>query len=275
MTSFNISLEDIKNLHNCSVCLTVPRSGHIFQCDNGHLHCSSCHQKLKNKICPVCRIRLRESRNLVAEQTIEKYLYVLTRTTLTQTNWYLLYFSFFKYFFLLFITGYHSSVNLKNAMLNYSSLKLMSMKKTATFVWFNVSFLILAKKKCHLTQFNLILISVHNLHMIIISILNIMKIAMNLRLMKNVLINLNILLPLWKHTNIIFMLKLSVPLKVTHHQRDYGIFGYIFLDPKERLNFGVILELKILEMMRWIEINLFSYYQFNCDFPCKLSCRKL
>ena len=86
MTSFNISLEDIKNLHNCSVCLTVPRSGHIFQCDNGHLHCSSCHQKLKNKICPVCRIRLRESRNLVAEQTIEKYLYVLTRTTLTQTN---------------------------------------------------------------------------------------------------------------------------------------------------------------------------------------------
>ena len=73
-TTFNVSTEDIKNVYSCSVCFNVPRKGYIYQCDNGHLHCSACHEKLKKKKCPICRIKLRETRNLAAEQTIEKYV---------------------------------------------------------------------------------------------------------------------------------------------------------------------------------------------------------
>ena len=72
--SFNVSTEDIKNVYSCTVCFNVPRKGYIYQCDNGHLHCSTCHEKLKKKKCPICRIKLRETRNLAAEQTIEKYV---------------------------------------------------------------------------------------------------------------------------------------------------------------------------------------------------------
>ena len=73
-STFNVSTEDIKNVYSCSVCFNVPRNGYIYQCDNGHLHCSTCHEKLKKKKYPICRIKLRETRNLAAEQTIEKYV---------------------------------------------------------------------------------------------------------------------------------------------------------------------------------------------------------
>ena len=69
--AFELAPDDIKNLIECSVCLTTPRDGYIYQCDNGHLHCSKCHLKLKT--CPVCRVPLRNTRNLLAEKQIERY----------------------------------------------------------------------------------------------------------------------------------------------------------------------------------------------------------
>ena len=52
----------------CPVCLSVPNTGPVFQCDNGHLICCKCRPKLI--ACPVCRIRLGYSRNLTSEKLI-------------------------------------------------------------------------------------------------------------------------------------------------------------------------------------------------------------
>ncbi len=47
----------------CPVCLEVPRVGPISQCDNGHLLCKDCRQKMSD--CPVCTSKLRINRSLV------------------------------------------------------------------------------------------------------------------------------------------------------------------------------------------------------------------
>ena len=52
----------------CPVCLDVPNTSPVFQCDNGHLICCKCHPMLTT--CPVCRIRLGYSRNLTSEKLI-------------------------------------------------------------------------------------------------------------------------------------------------------------------------------------------------------------
>ena len=36
----------------CPVCVSVPR-GTIFQCNNGHILCQECHEKVE--ACPTCR----------------------------------------------------------------------------------------------------------------------------------------------------------------------------------------------------------------------------
>ena len=56
----------------CSVCLDIPTSSPIYQCENGHLLCKSCKPQLRN--CPVCRKPLPITRNLLAEQSLEKLL---------------------------------------------------------------------------------------------------------------------------------------------------------------------------------------------------------
>ena len=52
----------------CPVCLNVPETGPVFQCNNGHLICCKCREKLNT--CPVCRIPLGYSRNLTSERMI-------------------------------------------------------------------------------------------------------------------------------------------------------------------------------------------------------------
>ena len=55
--SNNMSIsQDFRKDFECPVCLEVPKSTPIFQCDSGHIHCNICHPKLQN--CPICRIEL-------------------------------------------------------------------------------------------------------------------------------------------------------------------------------------------------------------------------
>ena len=54
----------------CPVCLTVPRSGPVRQCNRGHIVCQDCHDKLDEeevaddavaqKRCPTCRELMRD-----------------------------------------------------------------------------------------------------------------------------------------------------------------------------------------------------------------------
>ena len=52
----------------CPVCLTIPNTGPVFQCNNGHLICCHCRERLVT--CPVCRVPLGYSRNLTSEKLI-------------------------------------------------------------------------------------------------------------------------------------------------------------------------------------------------------------
>jgi len=55
----------------CPVCIELPKTP-IYQCNNGHLICNSCHPKVKN--CPMCRVYLNQHkplRNLTAEHILE------------------------------------------------------------------------------------------------------------------------------------------------------------------------------------------------------------
>ena len=64
------SLEDIREDLECPVCLKTPRTTPIYQCEQGHIHCKTCHPRLPN--CPVCRGPIGNTRSLVAEKIISK-----------------------------------------------------------------------------------------------------------------------------------------------------------------------------------------------------------
>ena len=59
----------LQNLIECPVCLKVPKSLRIYQCENGHIICEFCNDRVKE--CPTCRARKPEIRALVAEKLIE------------------------------------------------------------------------------------------------------------------------------------------------------------------------------------------------------------
>ena len=53
----------------CNVCLEVPKSSPIFQCQEGHILCNDCHPKLSQ--CPVCRTgNLGSIKNLTAQKIL-------------------------------------------------------------------------------------------------------------------------------------------------------------------------------------------------------------
>ena len=73
-TAFYITMD--RTCFQCAVCLELP-DGQIFQCRQGHLICSPCHQKWKasnpgNVLCPTCRVPLDDppSRCRVAEAAL-------------------------------------------------------------------------------------------------------------------------------------------------------------------------------------------------------------
>eukprot|EP00466_Bigelowiella_natans_P015118 jgi/Bigna1/126423/aug1.2_g1131 len=69
---------DKKDLH-CTVCLDFPEK-EIFQCENGHLMCGTCHNRViqgSNPFCPNCRVRLsreRLYRNRFAEAVLSSLM---------------------------------------------------------------------------------------------------------------------------------------------------------------------------------------------------------
>ena len=64
------SSEDIREDLECPVCFKIPRTTPIYQCEQGHIHCKTCHPRLQN--CPVCRGPIGNTRNLVVEKIISK-----------------------------------------------------------------------------------------------------------------------------------------------------------------------------------------------------------
>jgi len=64
-------LSSLKLCLECPVCLSLPDSTPIYQCENGHILCKSCHQSLD--ICPQCRKPLGLNRSLMAERLLEVF----------------------------------------------------------------------------------------------------------------------------------------------------------------------------------------------------------
>ena len=62
--------KELTDLIECVICLDTPtQSTHIYQCENGHLFCGECLEKVKN--CSVCRRPLtKNSRNLMIEKVL-------------------------------------------------------------------------------------------------------------------------------------------------------------------------------------------------------------
>ena len=64
------STEDLREELECPVCYKIPTTTPIYQCDQGHIHCKTCHPKLQ--FCPICRIPLTETRALLAEKLLAR-----------------------------------------------------------------------------------------------------------------------------------------------------------------------------------------------------------
>ena len=66
-----ISVSDLRRSLECPVCLETPKAGPLYQCENGHILCSVCIEKVQE--CPQCRAKLPATRirNIFAEQQLE------------------------------------------------------------------------------------------------------------------------------------------------------------------------------------------------------------
>ena len=62
-------LSQIKGAFECVICLDVPSDVPIPQCENGHILCRACRDKVLD--CPVCKVKLGKSRCLAAEKILE------------------------------------------------------------------------------------------------------------------------------------------------------------------------------------------------------------
>ena len=65
------SVDEIQEGLECAICLDVPKSHPIYQCDNGHIFCSSCHYRVIE--CPMCGVTVGCTRNLTAEKIVARY----------------------------------------------------------------------------------------------------------------------------------------------------------------------------------------------------------
>ena len=66
----NISFLELEEALECVVCLFIPASSPVHQCDIGHLLCSNCRSRLVE--CPICRTKLGSTRSLFAEKMLGK-----------------------------------------------------------------------------------------------------------------------------------------------------------------------------------------------------------
>ena len=65
--------QEIKDHLECPVCLEIPKSTKIYQCENGHIVCEQCFSKSAVKICPLCRESMFKTRSLITEQVLSRY----------------------------------------------------------------------------------------------------------------------------------------------------------------------------------------------------------
>ena len=67
-----ISVGELRKSLECPVCFHTPKAGPLYQCENGHILCSGCNEKVQQ--CPECRVNLPNvrMRNLFAEKQLEK-----------------------------------------------------------------------------------------------------------------------------------------------------------------------------------------------------------
>ena len=63
-------LDEIQDELECVVCLDIPSSDPVYQCDHGHILCNFCHETLTK--CPVCDVKLGSTRCLVVEKVLAK-----------------------------------------------------------------------------------------------------------------------------------------------------------------------------------------------------------
>lgn len=68
--SQGITIEGLKCILECTVCLCTPTSTPVHRCNNGHIICHVCRPKLSKEKCPVCRIELGNLRCLTSEKII-------------------------------------------------------------------------------------------------------------------------------------------------------------------------------------------------------------
>ena len=59
--------QEIKDHMECPICLEIPKSTKIYQCENGHTVCEQCYSKSTVKICPLCRESMFKTRSLITE----------------------------------------------------------------------------------------------------------------------------------------------------------------------------------------------------------------
>ena len=65
-----MTIEGLKCILECTVCLTTPTSPPVHRCNNGHIICHVCRPQLTKEKCPVCRIQLGNLRCLTTEKII-------------------------------------------------------------------------------------------------------------------------------------------------------------------------------------------------------------
>lgn len=68
-----VQLKDLEGFLECPVCISVPRSGPIIECPNGHLICGTCAEGIPERKCPICRVIFSvDKRSRLAENIIGK-----------------------------------------------------------------------------------------------------------------------------------------------------------------------------------------------------------
>ena len=65
MASANFSI----NLLECPVCYKIPTKETLIFCENGHMVCETCKNKMEN--CPSCRGKFVNRRNILIEQILD------------------------------------------------------------------------------------------------------------------------------------------------------------------------------------------------------------
>ena len=65
-----MTIEGLKSILECTVCLITPNSPPVHRCNNGHIICNICRPQLTKEKCPVCRIQLGSLRCLTSEKII-------------------------------------------------------------------------------------------------------------------------------------------------------------------------------------------------------------